>query len=234
VVQACLKCGVRRLVHFSTIEALLPYPPDEPVDESRPLIGAQHAMPLQMYTLSPYAYTKAAAEELKSRIRNNLLETRRGFIEGKSDDALIAALIRNDQDQRRAVRILSDAIVDYDQSSIYTIHGFCQRILHENAFETGNLYDTELITDPTEIYREVADDFWRIRFYDAQPEFIRFAAEEHRAADPSYFFRLHTGVHALDLDVLPSIVPFQNAKSPSFLMGMFPLNRYRMFPVLSA
>jgi len=150
-------------------------------------------------------YTKAATEELKTRIRNKLLQTRRGFMGGKSDDPLVSALIRDDDDQHRAVRILSDAIVDYDQASIYTIHGFCQRILHENAFETGNLYDTELITDPTEIYREVADDFWRRRFYDAPPEFIHFAAEEYQVKGPSYFFRLHTGVHALDLEVLPAI-----------------------------
>jgi exodeoxyribonuclease V beta subunit len=150
-------------------------------------------------------YTKAATEELKTRIRNKLLQTRQGFVGGKSDDPLVAALIRNDENRHRAVRVLGDAIVDYDQASIYTIHGFCQRILHENAFETGNLYDTELITDPTEIYREVADDFWRIRFYNAPLEFIRFAAAEYRVTGPSYFFRLHTGVHALDLDVLPSI-----------------------------
>jgi exodeoxyribonuclease V beta subunit len=150
-------------------------------------------------------YTKAATEELKTRIRNKLLQTRQGFMGGKSEDPLVAALLRNAEDRRRAVRILSEAIVDYDQASIYTIHGFCQRILHENAFETGNLYDTELITDPTEIYREVADDFWRSRFYDAPPEFIRFAAEKYQVTGPSYFFRLHTGIHALDLDVLPAI-----------------------------
>ena len=150
-------------------------------------------------------YTKAATEELKTRIRNKLLQTRRGFMGGKSDDPLVAALIRNDDDQRRAARILSDAIVDYDQASIYTIHGFCQRVLHDNAFETGSLYDTELIIVPDEIYREVADDFWRSRFYDAPPEFIRFTSEKHQVTGPSYFFRLHTGVHALDLEVLPVI-----------------------------
>jgi len=38
VVEACLRCGVRRLVHFSSIHALVQEPFDIPVDESRPLV----------------------------------------------------------------------------------------------------------------------------------------------------------------------------------------------------
>jgi dihydroflavonol-4-reductase len=38
VVEACLRCGVRRLVHVSSIEVLEGEPLSTPVDESRPLI----------------------------------------------------------------------------------------------------------------------------------------------------------------------------------------------------
>jgi len=37
VVEACVRAGVRRLVHFSSVHALADHPLDEPMDERRPL-----------------------------------------------------------------------------------------------------------------------------------------------------------------------------------------------------
>jgi len=54
VVEACLRCGVRRLVHFSSIHAMTQEPMDIPVDESRPLAESQHC--------PPYDHSKAAGE----------------------------------------------------------------------------------------------------------------------------------------------------------------------------
>ena len=56
VVEACLRCGVRRLVHFSSIEALVSEPNHTPVDESRPLVNSLDC--------PPYARSKAAGERL--------------------------------------------------------------------------------------------------------------------------------------------------------------------------
>lgn len=41
VVEACIRRGVRRLVHFSSIHALSAHPTDEPIDETRPLAGRE-------------------------------------------------------------------------------------------------------------------------------------------------------------------------------------------------
>ena len=54
VVEACLRCGVRRLVHFSSIHALVQEPLSVPVDESRPLV--------ESCRYPPYDRSKAAAE----------------------------------------------------------------------------------------------------------------------------------------------------------------------------
>jgi dihydroflavonol-4-reductase len=54
VVEACLKCGVRRLVHFSSIHTLVDTTNDSPVDESKPLVESRH--------YSSYDRSKAAAE----------------------------------------------------------------------------------------------------------------------------------------------------------------------------
>ena len=44
VVRACLDCGVRRLIHFSSIHAVTATPPEVPVTESTPLVedGTEH------------------------------------------------------------------------------------------------------------------------------------------------------------------------------------------------
>ncbi len=69
VVEACLRTGVRRLVHFSSIHALQQEPMSTPVDESRPLADSRH--------YPPYDRSKAAAEK----------EVRRGIEKGL--DAII-------------------------------------------------------------------------------------------------------------------------------------------------
>ena len=44
VVQACLRAGVRRLVHFSSVHAYHQVPLDQPIDERRPLADVEGAM----------------------------------------------------------------------------------------------------------------------------------------------------------------------------------------------
>ena len=102
-------------------------------------------------------------------------------------------------DHEQAVQLLNDAIVDFDKASIFTIHGFCQRILHENAFETGKLYDTELVPDPTELLQEVAEDFWRINFYGAAPELIRFLLYEKKHYFSILYINIHKTLHILQV-----------------------------------
>ncbi|KPJ75724.1 MAG: hypothetical protein AMJ54_14160 [Deltaproteobacteria bacterium SG8_13] len=149
-------------------------------------------------------YTKAATEELKTRIRGRIVEARNGFTSGSASDELIAALLEKTPDHRRAARLLTDALSDFDRATIFTIHGFCQRILHEYAFETGNLYDTELVTDPRDLQREIAEDFWRTHFYTAPAEWVTFAAQ-NGIRDPSYFERLAGSVHFLEATVIPRL-----------------------------
>ena len=49
----------------------------------------------------------------------------------------------------RATRLrrLRVALESFDQALISTIHGFCQRMLQQNAFESGVAFDLELTPD---------------------------------------------------------------------------------------
>lgn len=65
VVEACLRCGVRRLVHFNSIETLLGESNGRLVDESRPVVVSRRQ--------TPYARSKAAGEkEVKQGISRGL------------------------------------------------------------------------------------------------------------------------------------------------------------------
>jgi dihydroflavonol-4-reductase len=67
VIAACMEAGVRRLVSFSSIEAIEPLPLDTPVDEDRPAADAA--------TASPYAVSKARAEREVLAANSRRLET---------------------------------------------------------------------------------------------------------------------------------------------------------------
>jgi dihydroflavonol-4-reductase len=65
VVDACLYCGVKRLVHFSSIHAMQQEPLNTQVDESRPLVEGQQ--------YPPYDRSKAAGEkEVRKGIEKGL------------------------------------------------------------------------------------------------------------------------------------------------------------------
>lgn len=107
-------------------------------------------------------FTEAATAELRDRIRRRLIAAIDYFTEGSGDDFL-AALAQKVPDRDDARRRLQRALINFDQAAIHTIHGFCQRLLQDRAFEARALFDTELVTDLTSFEQQLADDFWRMR-----------------------------------------------------------------------
>jgi len=118
-------------------------------------------------------YTVAATDELKGRIRKNLKDAVSAFAEGSSGDPFLEELAAYypDERDRHAVRSrLQDSLRNFDEAAVYTIHGFCQRMLQEHAFESGTFFDAGMVTDQGEIKREIVEDFWRTHLYEAFPE----------------------------------------------------------------
>jgi exodeoxyribonuclease V beta subunit len=112
-------------------------------------------------------FTKAATEELKERIRNRLSEAKRG-LEGNTDNLdapLLNWLSTLPLDKVLAKQRLQLALLDIDQAGIFTIHGFCQRVLKEHALESGQLFDSELTGNIDAIRQDCANDFWRSQVY---------------------------------------------------------------------
>jgi exodeoxyribonuclease V beta subunit len=121
-------------------------------------------------------FTRAATAELRERIYKRLAKARNVLSGGsEEDDDLRRHLAVPAADPALAGRRLRQALMDFDRAAIFTIHGFCQRVLYENAFETVSAFDAELIQDQTPILVEVVEDFWR-QWVSGQPsEFLQFA-----------------------------------------------------------
>lgn len=116
-------------------------------------------------------FTKAATEELKDRIRARLAEAKQALAGNSEgiDPNVIAWLNQLDLDAALIKQRLVLALLDIDQAGIFTIHGFCQRILNEHALESGQLFDSELTADIASIKQACADDFWRKQVYLRSP-----------------------------------------------------------------
>lgn len=119
-------------------------------------------------------FTEAATEDLRTRVRGRLHEALVAFQQNQSEDKVLTDLIQQYTNHEEAIFRLSNALRGFDEAAIFTIHSFCRQMLYNNAFESGALFDTELVSDQTPLLREVVEDFWRQYFYAASPLFITY------------------------------------------------------------
>lgn len=108
-------------------------------------------------------FTNYATAELKERILA-FLEGALAFFEPngsqKETDETIRKVCRSIHDKEKAVKKLRAAINDFDAASISTIHGFCQKLIREHAFELGTDFDLKLSED-TDTAKDAATTFFR-------------------------------------------------------------------------
>ena len=73
------------------------------------------------------SYTRAATEELRTRIRKRLLEARDFLREEEKaiDDEVLFRCLDQLPDKRLALERLELALLDMDRASVFTIHSFC-------------------------------------------------------------------------------------------------------------
>ncbi len=163
--------------------------------------------PLNVNEILVVTFTEAAKEELKERIRSRLRDAA-GILSGNEkkndkDDSFLKEFIASQPDKDAALRKIKDAIRDFDESAIFTIHAFCLRMLQEHAFESGALFDTELATDQESMKQEIVEDFWRSHFYTASPLFVKFAIEKEKISTESLSSLLGNLISRPDMRIIP-------------------------------
>ncbi len=121
-------------------------------------------------------FTEAAAAELRDRIRTRLQDTAAVLRGTASPDPAMAAWFEGRADSRDEDLLrVRGAVRSFDEAAISTIHGFCHRVLHDAAFETGTAFDTELIANQQPLLDEAVRDYWAKNLYGADSRFVTHA-----------------------------------------------------------
>lgn len=105
-------------------------------------------------------FTRASTRELKCRIRENL-ETL-----FQLSPPYISHL--GEEEKLRAHDLINEALTRFDESQIFTIHGFCKRMLSEFGFEAQ--IDLTSLNEQEESYREILKEEITDFFHTSLPE----------------------------------------------------------------
>lgn len=164
-------------------------------------------------------FTKAATAELRDRIRQRIVDMLAGLQAPAADsqaaagltadgltadgtapagaaaDPFVAGLLarwriglgRADAD---AVLALQQALQTFDEASIFTIHGFCQRALADTPFAARQPLVQELLHDDSALRLEAVHDFWRREVASAQADPALVAHLLARGDSPEHYARL--------------------------------------------
>ena len=151
--------------------------------------------PLNVEEILVVTFTEMATEELKKKIRERItdaIDKLIAFAETKDksafkNDEFLTALCDN-LNIFEAIHHLKLAEQNMDLAAIYTIHGFCRRMLMQYAFHSGIHFNLELIKDQSDLLVRFANEFWREHFYPLPFEMADFIANE--LGSPDYVLSL--------------------------------------------
>ncbi|HEY8010978.1 MAG TPA: exodeoxyribonuclease V subunit beta, partial [Rudaea sp.] len=130
---------------------------------------------LQVRDILVVTYTRAAADELRKRLRERLTLCTRIAAEPESpaDDAekaevsfcrkLIAKALEEGEPRELLLRRLRLAALSLDEAQISTVHAFCERALREQAWRAGVQAAEGKLIDIKPMLGTLAADLWRER-----------------------------------------------------------------------
>lgn len=192
-------------------------------------------------------FTRAATEELRGRIRDRIRElyedvlrleqnaTGETEVDGQESeiDAEFKALILrtkdnfygedpHNQEQPKKLKLtdwLQANLAQMDESSVFTIHGFCQRILKQFAFDSGVGFESEMILDAQEYLKRAAQDYWRELAYPMEQEQLS-ALMAQISSPEDVFWKVRGWLQQDEIELLPKAksdidfsMAWQNAKT---------------------
>ncbi|MEO7216969.1 MAG: exodeoxyribonuclease V subunit beta [Gemmatimonadaceae bacterium] len=114
-------------------------------------------------------FTNAATSELVTRVRAALREAVdvfAGTATQTEQNAHLFALREQYGEDVDAIGRLRHALSEMDTLAIFTIHGFCKRVLDESALESGTPFDADFIENDALWIERVTQDWWRRTVYE--------------------------------------------------------------------
>jgi exodeoxyribonuclease V beta subunit len=104
-------------------------------------------------------FTEAATAELKLRLRDRI-KASLAMLKGEKtpDDEFFESLIAADYEM--AEEKLKRSLDTFDEAAVFTIHGFCNRLLTEYSVQFDVPPNVELLTNSDELLQECVDEYW--------------------------------------------------------------------------
>ena len=158
LIEASAGTGKTYTIAALYVRLILGHEPDNAV-------SARELLPPDILVVT---FTDASTKELRERIRARLTQAARFFRQQPidSDDFLESLRASYDPSAWGAcARRLELAANWMDESAVYTIHSWCNRMLQQHAFDSGSLFRQEVNTNDVALLNEVVRDYWRTFFY---------------------------------------------------------------------
>ena len=153
-------------------------------------------------------FTRAATAELKARIQSHL-SAMHGLMTGTFADSAVDAVLleqrtrwaEQGRDPAVIVSRLRESLAQFDNAGIFTIHGFCQKVLEDRAFTSGSSIGFELVENVDDLVEEVVNEFIRTSL-------LQLSEREDRAAisDPGKWIEILKQLMAAPDDLVPSTI----------------------------
>jgi exodeoxyribonuclease V beta subunit len=124
----------------------------------------ERALPIEQILVM--TFTKDATEEIRGRIddfiRESLHSWDRLIVQDAYFKTLNQNLVNKNIGSREVKARLSQALLYIDEAAIFTIHGFCKRVLNQYAFASGISFNAQMETNTQDITLEACQDWYRV------------------------------------------------------------------------
>lgn len=169
------------------------------------------AEPLSLEQILVVTFTRAATRDLKQRIRSNFRDALQHLSQGvtaTTPDYLCACLEAGEAVVKEAKKRLQQAMLNFDSAPIFTIHGFCARMLRQYALDGDMGLKSEMEEQPLSILevKQMLRDVFRTS--GAEKAYSPAQAEIYLKEDPEQkkLFRIITSGHEIgDASTLPEL-----------------------------
>ncbi|MFC3034627.1 exodeoxyribonuclease V subunit beta [Pseudoalteromonas fenneropenaei] len=126
------------------------------------LYGQDNASPaLAVEQILVVTFTEAATQEIKDRVRKRIVLARDALLGEPCSDDLVNSVLSTVSDTQQAFLYLDAAAKSMDEAAIFTIHGFCQRMLKQHAFESNLAFNQTFVLDQQQLLLTAVRDHWR-------------------------------------------------------------------------
>ncbi|WP_448565290.1 exodeoxyribonuclease V subunit beta [Thalassotalea ganghwensis] len=105
-------------------------------------------------------FTKDATEEIRGRIESFIRTAIEDWDTLVNEDQYFTSLNEKVSADKR-LKVLHQALINLDEAAIFTIHGFCKRVLSQHAFLTGVSFNASMEVDARDLVVQSCQDWFR-------------------------------------------------------------------------